>query len=49
MREWDKERARGCQAGWKGKNVEYFQRKGWGEVNQKGDRSSETTSQTCSL
>ena len=22
----------------KGENVEYFYRKGWGEVNQKGDR-----------
>ena len=28
---------RGRQAGRKGENVEYFKRKGWGEVNLKGD------------
>ena len=32
-----------------GRKCWVFLRKGWGEVNRKGDRQSETTSQTCSL
>ena len=38
MREWEKERARGRQAGRKGENVEYFKGRDGERVNQKGDR-----------
>ena len=46
MREWERETAKGRQAGRKGENVEYFKRMGWGEVNQKRDRQRDKNNLT---